>query len=490
MNPPEPPAPPAHAVHEVRHPPTPLSWRILILAAAAGIGAGSYFARTSFDPTIGPRVQAGLGALCFVTIAAAFSTNLRAVSWRTISMGVLLQLLTAWIVLNSEYVQNAFQVAGDAAQTLLGYSDKGAQFVFGPLATRENLEAAFGKNNNFVFAFMVLPPIIFISSFFTVLYYFGVLQWVVRIMAKIMMYLLGTSGAETLSVSASVFMGQTEAPLIVKPFVARMTRSELLTLMVSGMAHVSGGIMAVYLKYGAEPVSIITTVVMACPCSLYLAKLLMPETGLPETRGDARPPVVEKTHVNAIDAAAGGAADGLRLALNVAAMLIAFLAFIALLNGLLGLVSTVWLQSQFWWPAAWVLPEHLTLEWIFGQIFAPVAFLMGVDPAQTHQVGSLLGTKLVANEHVAYITLTKDPAFAALRNLNDPHMKRVFMLTTFALTGFANFSSIGIQIGGIGGIAPERRHDLAKLGTRALFGGFLVTLINAAIAGAFIRVIP
>jgi concentrative nucleoside transporter, CNT family len=490
MNLPDQPAPPPAVAHEVGGASTPLLWRVLLLAAAAGIGAGSYFARQSLDPTVGPRVQAGLGALCFVTFAAAFSSNLRAVSWRTLLMGIALQLLTAWVVLYNETVQSAFRVAGDAAQTLLGYSDKGAQFVFGPLATRENLEAAFGKNNNFVFAFMVLPPIIFISSFFTVLYYFGVLQWVVRIMAKVMMYLLGTSGAETLSVSASVFMGQTEAPLIVKPFVARMTRSELLTLMVSGMAHVSGGIMAVYLKYGAEPVAIITTVVMACPCSLYMAKLLMPETGHPETAGDARPPVVEKTHVNAIDAAAGGAGDGLRLALNVAAMLIAFLAFIALLNGLLGLVNTGWIQSLFCWPAAWVLPEQLSLEWIFGQIFSPAAFLMGVDPADTHKVGSLLGTKLVANEHVAYISLTKDPAFAALRNLADPHAKRTFMLTTFALTGFANFSSIGIQIGGIGGIAPERRHDLAKLGSRALFGGFLVTLINAAIAGAFIRVTP
>src|SRR5262245_18614564 len=260
-------------------------------------------------------------------------------------MGSALQLVTALVVLHSETVQWWFKAAGEAARTLLGYSDKGAQFVFGPLADREALGKAFGPNNAFVFGFMVLPPIIFISSFFTVLYYFGVLQLVVRIMAKIMMYLLGTSGAETLSVSASVFMGQTEAPLIVKPCVPRMTRSELLSLMVSGMAHVSGGIMAVYISYGAEPVAILTTVVMACPCSLYMAKLLMPETALPETRGDARPPAVEKAHVNAIDAAAAGAADGLRLALNVAAMLIAFLAFIALLNGLLGLLSTTWLQG-------------------------------------------------------------------------------------------------------------------------------------------------
>jgi CNT family concentrative nucleoside transporter len=221
---------------------------------------------------------------------------------------------------------------------------------------------------------------------------------------------------------------------------------------------------------------------MACPCSLYLTKLLLPETGHPETAGDARPPKVERTYVNAIDAAAAGAGDGLRLALNVAAMLIAFLAFIALFNGLLAQFDTARIMSFSWWPAAWTLPEHLSLEWIFGQLFSPVAFLMGVDPSETHKVGSLLGTKLVANEHVAYIELTKNPAFKGMLS------PRTFMLTTFALTGFANFSSIGIQIGGIGGIAPERRHDLAKLGTRALFGGFLVTLINAAVAGILIDV--
>jgi CNT family concentrative nucleoside transporter len=490
MNGPARPGTAAAAPVEIRYEPTPLYWRAGLLAVAAGVGAASYFARESLGPTTGPRAQAGLGALCFVVIAAAFSTNLRAVSWRAIGMGIALQLLTALVVLHSETVQVWFKAAGEAARTLLGYADKGAHFVFGPLADRDALGKAFGPENGFVFAFMVLPPIIFISSFFTVLYYFGVLQWVVRIMAKIMMYLLGTSGAETLSVSASVFMGQTEAPLIVKPFVARMTRSELLSLMVSGMAHVSGGIMAVYISYGAEPVAILTTVVMACPCSLYMAKLLLPETGHPETAGDARTPAVEKAHVNAIDAAAAGAGDGLRLALNVAAMLIAFLAFIALLNGLLGQLSTDWVRSQAWWPSGWELPDRLSLEWIFGKIFSPAAFLIGIDPADTHRIGSLLGTKLVANEHVAYITLTKDPAFADLRNLNDPHAKRTLMLATFALTGFANFSSIGIQIGGIGGIAPERRHDLAKLGTRALFGGFLVTLINAAIAGMFLPVVP
>jgi CNT family concentrative nucleoside transporter len=460
--------------------------RLLLGAAVLVLGGAAYFAREALGSEVGPRAQAGLGALCFFTLAAAFSANLRAVNWRTIGMGIALQLLLAWVVLHNETVKRAFHAAGDAVQTLLSYSDEGAQFVFGPLAKRDVLGKSFGTTmgNNFVFAFMVLPTIIFISSFFTVLYYFGVLQWLVRIMAKVMMYLMGTSGAETLSVSASVFMGQTEAPLIVKPFVPRMTRSELLSLMVSGMAHVSGGMMAVYISYGAEPVAILTTVVMACPCSLYMAKLLLPETGQPETRGDARPPAVEKAHVNAIDAAAGGAADGLRLALNVAAMLIAFLAFIALFNGLLGLLDTHWLQARSWWPAAWVLPEKLSLEWLFGQLFSPAAFLMGVDPAETHTVGSLLGTKLVANEHVAYVKLTKDPLFMGQLS------PRAFMLTTFALTGFANFSSIGIQIGGIGGIAPDRRHDLAKLGSRALFGGFLVTLINAAVAGVLLPVKP
>jgi CNT family concentrative nucleoside transporter len=314
----------------------------------------------------------------------------------------------------------------------------------------------FGPANGFVFAFKALPTIIFISSFFTVLYYFGVLQFIVRLMARAMMFLMRTSGAETLSAAANVFMGQTEAPIIVKPFVPRMTQSELLAMMVGGMATISGGVMAVYISLGADPVAILTTSVMAAPCGLYLSKLLLPELDVPETRGEA-PINVEKLHVNAVDAAAGGASDGLQLAVNVAAMLIAFLAFIALFDYLLG---------QIW--------AGLTLAKVFAVVFAPVAFLMGVPSADVGPLADLLGTKLVANEFVAFVKLTTQYKGV----ISD----RAYVLATFALTGFANIASIGIQLGGIGGMAPSRRGDLARLGSRALLAGFLATLVNACVA--------
>jgi CNT family concentrative nucleoside transporter len=279
-------------------------------------------------------------------------------------------------------------------------------------------------------------------------------------MARAMMYLMRTSGAETLSVAANVFMGQTEAPLIVKPYVPRMTQSELLTLMVGGMAHISGGVMAVYIGLGADPVAILTTSVMAAPCSLYLSKLLFPEMHEPETRGRVKM-VIEKQHVNVIDAAASGASDGMTLAINVAAMLIAFLAFIALFDYVLGLIN-----------------PSLTLARVFSVVFAPAAVLMGVPSADVAPLADLLGTKLVANEFVAFVKLTTE-----YRTALSP---RSYVLATYALTGFANFGSIGIQLGGIGAMAPTRRSDLARLGTRALFAGFLATLINASIASLFL----
>jgi concentrative nucleoside transporter, CNT family len=328
--------------------------------------------------------------------------------------------------------------------------------VFGPLANADALGKAFGPANGFVFAFSALPTIIFISSFFTVLYYFGILQFVVRLMARAMMGLMRTSGAETLSAAANVFMGQTEAPIIVKPFVPRMTQSELLAMMVGGMATISGGVMAVYIALGADPVAILTTSVMAAPCGLYLSKLLLPELEQPETAGTAKPNV-EKLHVNVIDAAASGASDGMLLAINVAAMLIAFLAFIALFDFLLG--------------AAW---PGLTLARVFAVVFAPVAFLMGVPAADVGPMADLLGTKLVANEFVAFVKLTGEYKGV----LSD----RSYVLATYALTGFANIASIGIQLGGIGAMAPSRRGDLARLGARALLAGFLATLVNACIA--------
>jgi CNT family concentrative nucleoside transporter len=378
----------------------------------------------------------------------------------------------------------------------ISFSDEGARFVFGNLANPGDIALNPGKEFLFMFAFKALPPILFVSAFFTVLYHYGVLQWCVRVLAKVMVYLMGTSGAETLSVSANVFMGQTEAPLIVKPYVPRMTQSELFALMVSGMAHISGGMMAVYINYGANPVAVISTCVMACPCSLYLAKLILPETGRLETSGTTRTEAIKTPYVNGIDAAASGTTDGLKLALNVAAMLIVFIAFIAMFDALLGLVKPMLLwagthvglagpDALAWWP------DNLSLRMVFGWLFSPAAVLMGVDPRDAHEVGSLLGAKLSVNEHFAYLEMKKLlPAFdPATHELLKPGVlsDRSFRLAAFALTGFANFSSIGIQIGGIGAIAPDRRHDLARLGGRALFAGFLATLLNAAVAGILIE---
>src|SRR5262249_48434726 len=449
--------------------PTPWSWGVAIAVALALLVAAAY----SLDAILGPRFRAGCGILFFCGVVALFSANLRVVNWRTIAWGVALQLFLAVLVLKVEVVADVFRGVGQVVDQFLKFSDKGSEFVFGNLARPDVLSPAVAPHvppnetdnpYGFVFAFKALPPIIFVSAFFSVLYHFGVLQFVVRLFARVMMYLMRTSGAETLSVSANVFMGQTEAPLIVRPFVPRMTNSELFTLMVSGMAHISGGLLAVYMgyvrssgrDYGVGDVLI--TCIMACPCSLYLAKLFLPETGHPETLGDARIEV-KRTTVNAIDAAASGTTTGLQLALNVAAMLISFIAFVALFNALLGLIS-----------------PGLTLQQLFGWVFSPVAFLMGVDPSEARQVGSLLGIKLALNEHGASINLTK---VAEYKRLSD----RSFRLAVFALTGFANFASVGIQLGGIGAMAPERRHDLARLGGRALFVGFTATLVNAAVAG-------
>lgn len=428
---------------------------------AAAVMVGAPLLAWLLADVIGFRGQAAAGAVCFVAICALASTNLRAVSWRTVGWGMAIQLALAFLILKFQvggvrpgYV--FFAAVADIVKRFLEFTNAGSFFVFGGLANAEVLGKALGPANGFVFAFSALPTIIFISSFFTVLYYFGVLQFVVWLMARAMMYAMRTSGAETLSAAANVFMGQTEAPIIVKPYVPGMTMSELLAMMVGGMATVSGGVMAVYIGLGADPIAILTTSVMAAPCGLYLSKLLMPETEQPATGGKISLSV-ERQHVNVIDAAAAGASDGLTLALNVAAMLIAFLAFIALFDALLG------------W--AWT---GLTLARVFSALFAPVAFLMGVAPSDIAPIADLLGTKLVANEFVAFVKLTTE--------YKTVLSERGYILATYALTGFANFGSIGIQLGGIGGMAPSRRGDLARLGGRALLAGFLATLVNACVA--------
>lgn len=456
---------------------TPLPWRLGLLGGFVALTALAY----ALQGTLGPKGTALIGCVAFFVLAAAASTNLRGVNWRTVIGGILLQLALAVLVIHGSVtlggtvwsVRGLFEQLGEVVKAFIGFSDEGAKFVFGNLANPGDIALNPGKEFLFMFAFKALPPILFVSAFFTVLYHYGVLQGIVRLFARVMVFMLGTSGAETLSVAANVFMGQTEAPLIVKPYVPRMTRSELSTLMVSGFAHISGGMMAVYINYGADPVAVLTTCVMACPCSLYLAKLIFPETSTPETSGLTPHTEIKSPYVNAVDAAAAGAADGLRLALNVAAMLIVFIAFVAMFDGLLGCVKP--LLGWFGLPAAWI-PDGLSLKMIFGWLFAPAAMLMGVEPADQQHVGALLGAKLSINEHYAYLEMKKLLADGAMQ-------KRSFELAAYALTGFANFASVGIQLGGIGAIAPSRRHDLAKLGGKALFAGFLATLINAAIAG-------
>jgi CNT family concentrative nucleoside transporter len=470
-------APPA----VIHYPPTPLGWRLGILVGIAAVGEVAFLTRN----VIGLRGQSLAGIVFFFGLVAAFSANLRAVNWRTIGWGIALQVLLAVSILHVGFVHAAFEKAGDVVNSFVGFSFEGAKFVFGNMADPRPAAAGgtwaplfSGQTNGasnwwFQFAFVALPPILFVSAFFTVLYHFGILQLVVRAFARVMLYLMQTSGAETLSVAANVFMGQTEAPLIIRPYIPGMSNSELFVLMASGMAHISGALMAVYISYGANAVAVISTCVMACPCSLYLSKLFLPEVSKPETSGMVRKEGLKSPYVNAIDAATAGTSDGLALALNVAAMLIVFIAFVAMFNGLFALIDTTKLSA---WTG-WTFPEHITLQWIFGKLFSPIAFLMGVALSDIEHVGTLLGIKLAVNEHVAFLTM-KD-----MMATPDLITKRSYRLAAFALTGFANFSSVGIQLGGIGSLAPNRRHDLARLGLRALFVGFTASLLNAAVAG-------
>ena len=394
-----------------------------------------------------------LGLVVLYGAAWALSTRRDAVSLRLVAWGFGLQLAFALLILRTDWGAQAVDTVGEGVRRLLAFADMGSLFVFGEAADPAG-------DLGMVFAFRVLPIVIFISSLFSVLYYMGIMQRVVLLMAKGMHRLMGVSGSESLAAAANVFMGQTEAPIIVKPYIARMTQSELLTLMTGGLATIAGSVLGVYISLGADPVAILTTSVMAAPCGLYLSKILMPETETPETAG-AVTETVRSDHANVIDAAAGGAADGMRLAINVAAMLIAFLAFIAMLDALLGLIS-----------------PGLSLARVFAVAFAPIAVLLGVTATDVPALADLLGTKLVTNEFVAYVKLAGE--------YEGVISERSRVLATFALTGFANFGSIGILLGGIGGIAPERRADLARLSMRALLAGFCATLINASIAAILI----
>jgi CNT family concentrative nucleoside transporter len=411
--------------------------------------------------------QPVLGALVILGIGYVFSTNRRAINWVTVAWGLSLQIVFAFIVLKTSIGQVVFETVGGYITRLLGFAGVGAAFVFGPLGDStvwgRAMTGALGTDGAqyaVIFAFQVLPTIIFIAALFAILYYFGVMQVIVRLFAVVMHRVMKASGAESLNVAASIFMGQTEAPLTIRPFLPEMTQSELMTVMTSGMAHISGGIMAAYIAFGIEARHLLTAVIMTAPGTIMMAKMLVPETEVPKTMGSVTLKV-EKTDVNVIDAAGRGTGEGLHLALNVGAMLISFLALIALVNAILGHVPV---------PGG----GYLSLERIFGWVFAPVAWSMGVPWRDAPTIGNLLGTRMALNEFVAYSKL------GPLKNSLDP---KSFTIATFALCGFANFSSIGMQIGGIGGLAPNRRHDLARLGLRAMFAGTLANFMTATIAG-------
>ncbi len=405
------------------------------------------------------RFTGALGLLAILAVCFLFSKKRRAIQPRLLLWGLGLQFGFAFLVLKTDFGK-LFNAATVAVNAMLGYAEAGSEFVFGPLGAKNG---PFGV----VFAFQVLPIIIFIASFFSILYYFGVMQLVIRGMAIVIEKAMGASGAESTDVAASIFMGQTEAPLTIRPFLERMTQSELFTVMTAGMAHISGAVIAAYVKIAHVDVKhLLTAVIMTAPATILLAKMLMPEVEQPETAGRVEIHV-EKPGVNVIDAAARGAADGLHLALNVAAMLIAFLALIAMLNGILGWVHT--LPGLGWLPP--------TMQQIFGFLFAPVAWLMGVSWKDCTAIGNLLGTRLVLNEFVAFLQL--GPMKAQL----DP---RSFTIATYALCGFANFSSIAIQVGGIGALVPGRKSDLARLGLRAVAAGTMANFMSACIAGMMI----
>jgi CNT family concentrative nucleoside transporter len=398
-----------------------------------------------------------LGIAVILGLAWLFSTDRRAIKLKTIVWGLGLQIVLGIFVLRVKSGQIIFQTLGNGAKHLLDFSYVGSSFVFGELGKSDS-------NLGLIFAFQVLPTIIFIAAFFAVLYYLGVMQIIIRAAAWVMTAIMGASGAESLNVAASIFMGQTEAPLTIRPFIPKLTKSELMTVMTSGMAHISGGMMAAYIHVGgADPTNLLTAVIMTAPGTLLMAKMLVPETEQPLTAGRVEMPPTEK-ETNILSAIARGTVDGLHLALNVGAMLIVFLALLALLNAMMG-----WVHIHIsWFP--------YSLQQVLGWIFAPVAWLIGIPWHDAARIGDLLGLRMVTNEFVAFSQL------GPMKGSLDP---RTFAIATFALCGFANFSSIGIQIGGIGALAPERRNDLAKFGIRAMLAGTMANLLSASIVGIF-----
>ncbi len=407
------------------------------------------------------RFTGVLGILAVLLAAWLGSTDRKHIRWRTVGWGLSLQVVFAFLVLRFDFGQRAMFWAGGVVTKMLSATSAGTSVLFGKLGTPDT---SLGS----IFAFQVLPTIIFISAFFAVLYHIGVMQIIIRALAWVMLKTMRISGAESMNVAASIFMGQTEAPLTIRPFLSKATRSELMTIMTSGMAHVSGGIMAMYIAQGIEARHLLSAVIMTSPGTIVMAKMLVPETEVPATEGKVVIPKDEQhKEENLIGAIARGTIDGGKLALNVAIMLISFLALVALLDMLLGWVHMH--AGLHWVPGS--------LGEILGYVFWPVAWLIGVPAQDCSLIGNLLGTRMALNEVIAYIALGAHKAMITPRS---------FTIATFALCGFANLGSIGMQIGGIGALVPERRNDLARLGVRAMLAGTMANLISASIAGIFL----
>jgi len=462
-------------------------------------GAAVRQARLDVDTPFPARLVSLAGMVVLLLIGWLLSTDRKAIPWRIILWGIALQLVFAIFILRTPLGERVFSAANDVVVALLGFTVEGARFIFGDLVWN-NVPVGVGQaggnapmvatpgtvaQTGAFFAFNVLPTIIFFSSLMTLLYYLGVMQLVVRGMAWVMQRTMGTSGAETLSAAGNIFLGQTEAPLLIKPFVSRMTMSELMTVMTAGFATVAGGVMAAYvgmLVFYFPDIAghLLAASVMSAPAAIVFAKLMLPETEIPETKGTLGAKV-ERTDANVIDAAARGAGEGLTLALNVGAMLLAFIALIGLIDALVGWVGH-WTGITGALVGGGLLAQGhaLDLESIFGWLLAPLAWLMGVPWKDATAVGSLLGVKTAVNEFVAYLQLSN------LLAGNAQLSPRSVIIATYALCGFANFSSIAIQIGGIGGIAPARRSDLARLGLRAMVAGSLAAFMTATIAGMLV----
>jgi concentrative nucleoside transporter, CNT family len=407
------------------------------------------------------RLTGILGLLSMVGLAYLFSTDRKAIRARTVAWGLALQIIFAFLVLRVEFGRRVFAWLGDVITRFLGYSYAGSTFLFGDL----------GKPGQPVYiAFKVLPTIIFVAAFFAILYHYGIMQFIIRQMARVMMKFMGTSGAESLNVAASIFLGCTEAPLTIRPFLPRLTRSEMMTIMTSGMAHISGAVMAAYIAFGIEAKHLLAAVIMTAPGTLLISKMLVPETESPVTAGRVEmtdEEMGEYKSENLLGAVAKGTTDGLYLTLNVAAMLISFLALIALADGIMGSVHNG--IARLGWSG---FPS--SFEQIFGVLFAPVAWVIGIPGHDVSAIGSLLGTRMILNEFVAFSRL------AEIRASLDP---RSYTIATYALCGFANLGNIGIEIGGIGSLATNKRGELARLGIRAMLAGTMANLMSASIAG-------